>query len=435
MKFKKYLPYIFLFMLFLTTLAVNMQIGLFGDDYYYATFTRENFGSMHLNHYQEANGRAIVHILDTLFLAMPHFVWAIFNSFLLTMIAYMSSKIVALFNNNNESFCLKTIITFLFGILMLNIWVIRQSVYWITGSFNYVYPCFMLLWYMYVLFKNFKNDFKGNQILLTILAFFTAATVEQAAMMAFGLTLLLLFYMLIKGEKYKPKNILILLAISFLGMATLIFAPSQFIRIGLETDENVSIFETIKNNLLFLIKDYAPEYAYHIIVAMISVISFFLFNGKRSKITSDDIFLLIAIFILGTGSQIMMFVSPVYGERNTIFIAFMLMLFTGFMFSKISFKLQKVLHGISISFYGILIIVSLINIYDIYKKYKISNNIQNQNILAINEYKLSNNTNTLYLKKLEDEKYGWSMPYNSPYHEQWFKIYYKIKDTNIVWID
>ena len=131
----------------------------------------------------------------------------------------------------------------------------------------------------------------------------------------------------------------------------------------------------------------------------------------------------------------MMFVSPVYGERNTIFIAFMLMLFTGFMFSKISFKSQTVLHGISISFYGILIIVSLINIYDIYKKYKISNNIQNQNTLAINEYKLSNNTNTLYLKKLEDEKYGWSMPYNSPYHEQWFKIYYKIKDANIVWID
>lgn len=321
MKFKKYLPYIFLFMLFLTTLAVNMQIGLFGDDYYYATFTRENFWSMHLNHYQEANGRAIVHIL------------------------------------------------------------------------------------------------------------------EQAAMMAFCLTLLLLFYALIKGEKYKTKNILILLVISFLGMATVIFAPSQFIRIGLETDENVSIFETIKNNLLFLIKDYAPEYAYQIIVAMISVISFFLFRGKRSEITSDDIFLLITIFILGAGSQIMMFVSPVYGERNTIFIAFMLMLFTGFMFSKISFKSQKVLHGISISFYGILIIVSLINIYDIYKKYKISNNIQNQNILAINEYKLLNNTNTLYLKKLEDEKYGWSMPYNSPYHEQWFKIYYKIKDTNIVWID
>ncbi len=139
MKLKKYLPYIFLFMLFLATLAVNMQIGLFGDDYYYATFTRENFGSMHLNHYQEANGRAIVHILDTLFLA--------------------------------------------------------------------------------------------------ILAFFTVATVEQAAMMAFCLTLLLLFYALIKGEKYKTKNILILLVISFFGMATVIFAPSQFIRIGLETDE------------------------------------------------------------------------------------------------------------------------------------------------------------------------------------------------------
>ena len=76
---------------------------------------------------------------------------------------------------------------------MLNINVIRQSFYWITGSFNYIYPLFMLFWYWYVLLKFSKDNFKGKKLLLTsILSFFASATVEQGGIMAFGLTVLFL---------------------------------------------------------------------------------------------------------------------------------------------------------------------------------------------------------------------------------------------------
>ena len=93
MNFRKYLPNILLIILFVATFIVNMQIGLFGDDYYYATFIKNDFWQLHQTHYLQVNGRAIVHFLDTIFLALPNIFWAIANSFMLTAIAYFAKKI------------------------------------------------------------------------------------------------------------------------------------------------------------------------------------------------------------------------------------------------------------------------------------------------------------------------------------------------------
>ena len=63
---------------------VNLQIGLFGDDYYYATFTKNNFWQLHKAHYLEVNGRVIVHFLDSIFLSIPKIFWQVLNSIMLT---------------------------------------------------------------------------------------------------------------------------------------------------------------------------------------------------------------------------------------------------------------------------------------------------------------------------------------------------------------
>ena len=87
---------------------------------------------------------------------------------------------------------------------MLDIFVIRQSVYWITGSFNYVYPLFMLFWYWHVLLKYSNENFKGNKLFFTsILSFFASATVEQGGMMVFGLTTIFFLYKIFINKKNK----------------------------------------------------------------------------------------------------------------------------------------------------------------------------------------------------------------------------------------
>ncbi|MFQ9150032.1 MAG: hypothetical protein ACLR5G_18015 [Eubacteriales bacterium] len=56
-------------------------VNLYGDDYYYAGFTRNGLGyfvSENIFHYKYTNGRALVHLLDELLLSNFWF-WRIFN--------------------------------------------------------------------------------------------------------------------------------------------------------------------------------------------------------------------------------------------------------------------------------------------------------------------------------------------------------------------
>lgn len=352
MKLKHYLPLLFLISLFMLTLLVNLQIGLFGDDYFYATFTKNDFWNLHKMHYLETNGRAIVHLLDSLFLALPNIFWQIFNSIMLTGIAYFGCKIVcyAKYNERNyNSIFIKSLITFFFGILMLNILVIRQSVYWTTGSFNYIYPIFMLFWYWHVLQKNIKNNFKGNKLFLTtILAFFASATVEQGGMMSFGLTFLIFLYILINNKIFKKDstykdikltNIFIILFCSFIGVASVVLTPSQFIRFGLEADENFNLLISIKNCIIFLIETFILKDIYRpqVLLALLSVILTFITLKKSDKFNSEQIFILITSLILRIWlSTNDYYFSCLWGKKHFIW-----NIYDNFVYHSFNFKFTK----------------------------------------------------------------------------------------------
>lgn len=115
----------------------------------------------------------------------------------------------------------------------------------------------------------------------------------------------------------------------------------------------------------------------------------------------------------------------------------MIILFTTVLISNLPKTNKKVFKFIGNSFYCFLIICGTINILNIYKNYKITNQIQNENIQLIEHYKNSRVfiNEPLKLYKIIDDKYSWSMPYYSIYHENWFKIYYGIKGVQISWID
>lgn len=321
---------------------------------------------------------------------------------------------------------------------MLNIMVVRQSVYWITGSFNYVYPIFMFFWYWYTLLKNSKMNFENKKIITTsLLAFFASATVEQGGMMSFGATVLLFIYFLIDNKKnngnHNLKRLSIILLCSFIGIISVICSPAQFVRFGLETDETFSRLDSAKECIKFLIKTFTTKYIPQVILALLSVFTMFITRKKSKKFNANQIYLIISSIILGIGSQIMMIVSPVYGERNTLFGIFMIILFTTIIISKLPKYKNKIYTTLSKIFYFTLILVSLINGYNTFKNYKITNQIQNENIKLINDFKEKNSESPLSLYTLIDDRYSWSMPYVSKYHESWYKKYYNIPKTEIIW--
>ena len=316
--------------------------------------------------------------------------------------------------------------------------VIRQSTYWITGSFNYIYPIFMLVLYWYILLKFSKTNFyKKDFLLLIILAFLASATVEQGGVMAFGLTILFFIYNIIIKRTVILKKLGFVLLSSLIGILSVICSPAQFTRFGLETSESFSLLSSVKNGFNFLIYVFIKSDLYrpHILLLLLTVFISFITLKKSQRISHFEIFLLLTTFILGTGSQIMMLVSPVFGERNTLFAGFMIILFTAILINHLPKFKNKLFIFSKICFYFSLIVISTLNIYNIYTNYKITNNIQIQNEKLITEYKKTNSTEKLELYKLPDDNYGWSMPYISDYHNYCFKIYYDIPNAEIIWKD
>ncbi len=465
---KKYLPIIFAILTFIITFLANYNVYLFGDDYFYVTFSQgsiNDFWNHHIEHYTLINGRAIVHFLVSIFLAIPSIWWKIFNSFMLASIVYFGSKIVS-----KNTFWAGLV--FLLGTCSIGISVSRQSIYWLTGSFNYVYPVFLLFTYWYSLLK--YRESKKHFWLLCILGFLSAATVEQGGMMVFGLTLLLFIKDRITHETLDKKQILLLI-ITLIGVLSVILSPATFVRYELENQEKLPIIEASIQLIKYLLNSYflttwmlPTHIAFalllyyknkeHKLISALILFSIPLFiYGAYSVTTAENfgitkmlvlLYLIIVyaygiitliiqewktmkdnsmIFTIATillfGSQLMLVVSSVYGERNLIFGIYMLFLMVAYLTENIRIT------PISSIFAGIFACVCIWNQITIIRGYHESYLVEKRNI-----EKIKNNTDQELILEVPDINYTWSMPYVSKYHEYYYKKYYKIDDAvEIIW--
>ncbi|WP_026894979.1 DUF6056 family protein [Clostridiisalibacter paucivorans] len=248
---RKFLHNILILFIFVGVLLVSMYVRLYGDDFFYLRFTRRGinyFIERNIEHYFLANGRVIVHLLATIFLAFPIYIWQIFNSLMVTGVAFIASKLICI-GEKGEYQNKKLITIVIFGIMIIffDPNMSRQSIYWITGSFNYIYPLLLLFFYWYSILKVVHK--KNISKYLPLIAFFSTASVEQGGMMAFGLTL-----MIILEKKYIQKTkvervLWYSLFSSILGLVSIIASPSLFYRAGMENSPGNGLFDLIIYNI------------------------------------------------------------------------------------------------------------------------------------------------------------------------------------------
>ena len=478
---KNNLMFILIPIIFFSFLLININVTYYGDDYYYLSFSDlsvQDFFAKHIEHYNNDNGRFIVHILVTIFLKLPMPFWQIFNSLMLTGICYFATRILTTKNDSKKPFILTLLFFF---IASLSIQITRQSVYWLTGSFNYVYPIFLLFCYWFCLSK---IESKKYFILSIILGFLAAASMEQSAMMTLGLTLLtfLTKFKNIKDLKNlvtiskQNLKLIILSIITLIGVCTVVLAPAQFVRIDKEQQET-STLDTIKNNSFFMIRNYfdAPSIlpycilfnAFIILFAckqkekskifiilscslniLLSLINIYLVQNYDSFIISRLIILLGILItysinfiyinkkifsklispltislILKLGSQLMMLISPVFGPRNLIF---GLIMFAFIICIIAKYTDLKYLN----SWTTLMFVIALLTNSEIAQGYLQTRLIDEKNIEIISQNidTLSDENKELTLFKFPSDDYCWSMPYISKYHEFWFKNNYAIKN-------
>ncbi len=144
---KQNLHYIIFAIFLLIHSLVCIFTTYFGDDYYYAAFIKNGadyFVSENIFHYQYTNGRALVHLLDELLLGVSFWFWRIFNivtvGLLIVGIAKIASRCYRadITSRKNEYSRAVIAASAIFGVIDLAI--LRQSVYWATGALNYLFP-------------------------------------------------------------------------------------------------------------------------------------------------------------------------------------------------------------------------------------------------------------------------------------------------------
>lgn len=473
--------YLLIPIIFISFLLINLNVVYLGDDYYYLTFRNLDFSeyfSKLIGHYQNDNGRFIVHLLATFFLKLPLPFWAILNSIFLTGICYFGAKVITTEKKNFSPLLCSILFFFLSA---LDISITRQSVYWLTGSFNYVYPLFLFFAYWFCLNKIENKKWFIASIFVGLLS---SATMEQSAMMTFGLTVLMTLshfkgFNKIKDFIQTNSKRLILCLITFIGLCTVILAPAQFKRIEIENAkeeisaqtgivENVitllapysistsilpycilfnilTIAYTIKNgikkekhifpalaisnffitlfNINYFVSPAIPSFIKYLLVGITLITYGVNFIYLNFKIYNSLINPLTITAILLIGSQGMMIVSPVLGPRNFIFGFVLFAFIIAILLDKISFK------KLCIPTTCILLLIGLtlnINTANGYHQTKLIEE-KNQEIIAnsVDITKDKNKAITLY--KFSNDNYAWSMPYISKYHEFYYKHFYQIK--------
>lgn len=476
---------IYLLLTFLSFFAININVNYFGDDFSYLKWTKlsaveylERVGK----HYIYTNGRTIVHVLDSLFLKLNPIFWAIFNSLMLVGICYFAAKIIVRKNENKMPLAFSVMFFF---VSILDILVTRQSVYWITGSFNYVYPICMFFIYWYYLIK--IDESKKNFICAIIFGILGSASVEQMGMMTFGITVLTMLSKVksikeitkkdgIKELFQKNKRIVWMLIITFVGLASVLLAPGQFVRINQEskysrlyillstrwlmesftTGDRALIYAIVINVIVALYgihddKDKSKKVFLSITLNLIATISINL-SGIFNLVVWKLIFMLVILLtyvyeiiylnskfenklfsmfinaiILMVGSQFMMVVSNVIGERNLlpgyVMYAFVIS------YALANLVLPKYLNEKALVI--CLIVVGMLFNARTACGYYVSKTIWDENMQTIEQHK---DDKVITLRKFEDTNYSWSALYESEDHEKYFKSFYNI-DAEFNWID
>ena len=401
---EKYGLFFIVALTFVLTLIINLNVRIYGDDLFYSCFTDSDFNyfiSRHIDHYMRANGRVIVHLLVTIFLGINQYVWAILNSLMLSLIVYFGSKICMGFEEKNRNSMVGySAIIIAVTITFFNLHLVRQSVYWLTGSFNYVYPILMLLIFWYTFNRSVSRDKISWYV--PILGFLAAATVEQVSVMTFGLiVLILLEKRILRKDKIKGMEIITLIVVT-IGMLSVVCAPSVFLRAAIEEQPANGLLQLIKYNCMFQGKYFftsdimLPYHMLAIIAALGVILKYNKYISNKYKWTSSIaiifgssscisllwqtvtgkvigyylaigkliigiiivsgyvytlIFAAILIYrrkviknnilpilaiILAFGAQFMMIISPVFGPRNLIFPIFMFALYSGSMMPKLN---------------------------------------------------------------------------------------------------
>ncbi len=215
--------------IFLAIHAFNLiPVIRYGDDYYYSMFFRRGisyFLSETAVHYTQTNGRFFVHLLDEVLLYLPLAAWKVFEFFVIALTVLLVAEIAS---GNDRARFPSSLIMSCTAFSLIGLPILREAVYWATGSLNYVFPV-MLTLLLFFAYSRLADKDRGARY-LPVLAFFASFTAEQSATASLFICIVMPIYIAAVKKKKLCTSYIVSIFTSAAAFATVMFSPGNSIR-------------------------------------------------------------------------------------------------------------------------------------------------------------------------------------------------------------
>lgn len=463
------------------------SVFMYSDDFRYGEAGKGNLTQIMQymgEHYQTVNGRSLVHTLAILFTKCDLFFWRLVTPAVIAVLLVLTARFITVEKKERQ----KLTVIMLLLYLLMPVGVLQQSAYWLSGSFNYVYPMLPILGLGILMKKSIQNK-KANYWLLPLGAI-AGATMEQCGMIALGICILTMLY-----QKFFKKNRLLLchyLAVlcTVAGYLTIFLSPATKGRIDSESGQMGLLQNTYR--ILFEKWFQSKEMFLFVLITTICLVFWLAYFTKKSAgyrwlniaclsvlvlllplialqvynigaytpggmVAKGITFLFGCTFyfslaytgillylkskketvlvctILAFGSQVMLIAARYIGFRNNF--PSMILLFP-FLAETLLQWTESMTHGgkhtrVLLKAGGIfLLLIALLNTCSIFYGYGKNAQVYRENLSRIQAYH-KNPESFLTLQNLPYQNYRWYLPADDEtgWQEKAFKTYYNIDDS------
>ena len=493
---KKYIFYFEITVFIAFLYAISAHIYLNGDDFMYATFAKDGIFSNVAWYYLNRNGRFWINVLDSALLSFDRVLFIILNPIVIMAFIVLLAKNIQLITERTSD-ATKERRYIRYGMVMfacLDVMCLRETVFWITGMMNYLFPATVFLFATWSFMKMRANAQVKlfSKIGYFVLCMFASSSVEQFALMFVGFCTIILGADLIRREKLKS-HLVIGYILSLISLAALIFAPGNFARV--DEQRNASLFDDIWT---LIHQNSTTEVAYPFMLMLTLCCCIIVYRKKRLKtavwgfaaplgltaicasaaleravVILSVLFVcivlfaycafvfrkllrveIIALILVGIGSQVMLLISVVWGYRCmfSMYTVYMLLIGIGLTRLNKETRILIVLSGILTSIHPMLLfaviavalirkiapkfthsleyfctvgatVAALLILFIGYQKnsVQLKKNIENTQNVRKNE--------KIHIFELENEEYSWYSIPMGEFHEEYYRRYYDLPDT------
>lgn len=213
--------------------GVAACVYLNGDDFMYGAFAHTGLIANVTDYYFTGNGRYWINILDSVLLWFDRYAFILVLPWIVLAFVVLLAKVIQRLMAGQSDWQKEKELIRMGMVLFacLDVLCLRETVFWITGMMNYLFPAVVFLLGYLLFLKSRSGELKGRGVVLFFaVSLLSSSGVEQYALMFVGMMTLHIGFDLIK-KNVPPKRTFCCYCLSLIALACLLLAPGNFVRV------------------------------------------------------------------------------------------------------------------------------------------------------------------------------------------------------------